>query len=87
MLKQERSCLEMVNGLKSKENQEVKVQKQIETDFALALVYFSKGTLNPSEAKEMTVEVLGQVDISSRELAHKGINWLAKETLRRKNII
>lgn len=63
-----------------------KVAERILFDLAIALVYFSKGKLNPQEAEKLAKKTLSEVDLDSPHLSHKGLNWIAKETLKRHKI-
>lgn len=65
---------------------EEKIAERVLFDFTIALVYFAKGTLNPQQAEELAKRTLLEVDLDSKYLAHKGLNWLAKETLRQHKI-
>ncbi|ANU11983.1 hypothetical protein BBH88_17840 [Planococcus antarcticus DSM 14505] len=73
--------------IKTSDTTKSKADTLIYQDFAMALIYFSKGKVNPDEARKITEDVLAKVDLTNSSIAHKGINWLAKETLKRRHIV
>lgn len=57
-------------------------QYTIESELAKALVRFSCGKISTEEAKAKAKEVASNFDLSNEMLAHKGINWYAKQLLK-----
>ena len=54
----------------------------LEKDLSLALVKFSDGKLNIKQSKILAKVAIKNIDFSlNSALAHKGINWYAKEIL------
>lgn len=53
----------------------------IENDLSKALVKFSYGKLNVIQANKLAKSVVPKMDFSNSALAHKGVNWYAKEIL------
>lgn len=53
----------------------------IEKDLSLALVNFSNGKISVPESVNLAREAMKNIDFSNSALAHKGINWFAKEIL------
>ena len=58
----------------------------IESELAKALVRFSFGRLSVDEAKEKAIVAAKNWDSTNEALAHKGLNWYAKQLLA-KNIV
>ncbi|GEL76582.1 hypothetical protein [Tenuibacillus multivorans] len=54
----------------------------IARELSIALVKFSKDNLSTEEAERIAEIVLEDIDLDNPTLAHKGINWLAKDILR-----
>ncbi|PEZ29499.1 hypothetical protein [Bacillus cereus] len=50
-----------------------------------ALVNFSEGKLRDSDAEKIAYVTIQNIDFSNSALAHKGINWFAKEILKKIN--
>lgn len=53
----------------------------MQRDFAVALVKFSSGALNSSVAEQISEQIIPKLDFNNSSLAHKGLNWYAKEVL------
>ena len=53
----------------------------IESELAKALVRFSFGRLSVDEAKEKAIVAAKNWDSTNEALAHKGLNWYAKQLL------
>lgn len=58
----------------------------IESELVKALVRFSFGRLSVDEAKEKAIVAAKNWDSTNEALAHKGLNWYAKQLLA-KNIV
>ena len=57
----------------------------VESELAKALVRFSYGRVNVGKSKEIAAKFAPVFEEESRKnwvLAHKGVNWFAKEILR-----
>lgn len=59
----------------------------IESELASALLYFSRGKLTAAEAGQKAREVAPNYDTNNEMLAHKGINWYAKQLLEKMQIL
>jgi cysteine sulfinate desulfinase/cysteine desulfurase-like protein len=55
----------------------------MESELAKALVRFSFGRITSEEARKKAKEVVPNFDSNNEVLAHKGINWFAKELLKK----
>ncbi|MBQ4058349.1 MAG: hypothetical protein IJD40_05400 [Lachnospiraceae bacterium] len=55
----------------------------IENELANALFRLSFGKLTVKQAQNKSKEVASNFDIDDDMLAHKGINWYAKEVLKK----
>lgn len=53
----------------------------IQREFAVALVKFSKGSLSVDVAESLSERVISKLDFNNSALAHKGVNWFAKDLL------
>lgn len=53
----------------------------VETELASALVRFSDGKMTVEEAEKKAKEVAPNYNLNDAMLAHKGINWYAKQLL------
>lgn len=53
----------------------------IESELASALFRFSYGKLTVEQAEKKAKEIAPNYDTSNEMLAHKGINWYAKQVL------
>lgn len=53
----------------------------LEKDLSSALIRFSEGRLNDSQSKSLASKAISKIDFSNSALAHKGLNWYAKEII------
>lgn len=53
----------------------------IEDDLSLALVKFSHGKLDINQSRDLARVAIKKLDFSNSALAHKGVNWFAKEII------
>lgn len=54
----------------------------VEKELATALYRFSYGRLSAQEAAEKAHVIAPKIDTSNPMIAHKGINWYAKQVLK-----
>lgn len=63
----------------------IKAKKQnilsIQRELAIALVRFSNGELSVGKAENLSKKVVSKLDFNNSALAHKGVNWCAKDLL------
>ncbi|WP_338657120.1 hypothetical protein V6B14_23105 (plasmid) [Sporosarcina psychrophila] len=50
-----------------------------------ALIYFSDGDIDNNSAMQIATHTLDSLDIKNPALSHIGMNWLAKEVLKKIN--
>lgn len=63
---------------------QAKVKNEFLTNqLAEALIKFSEKRLDSSKAYKIASVVLDKIDFSNPTLSHKGINWFAKDLLKR----
>jgi len=55
----------------------------VESELANALFRLSFGKLTYEQAEEKAKKTAPKFDINNKALAHKGINWYAKELLKK----
>ncbi|GGD07655.1 hypothetical protein [Pontibacillus salipaludis] len=55
----------------------------LKDELSEALVRFSEGKLSNEYAREIANITLQNVDFNNSALAHKGVNWFAKDLLRK----
>lgn len=53
----------------------------LEVELSLALTKFSNGKLDINKATEIAKGTMKNIDFSNSAIAHKGINWFAKEII------
>lgn len=53
--------------------------ESLEHELALAISKYSSGKLNYSQSKKLAEKSIQNIDFSNSALAHKGVNWYAKE--------
>lgn len=52
-----------------------------EKNLSNALVKFSQGKINNNRSKDLAKIAIKNIDLTNSALAHKGINWFAKEII------
>ena len=55
----------------------------VESELAMALFRLSFGKLTYEQAEEKARKAAPKLDLNNQVLAHKGINWYAKELLKK----
>lgn len=60
---------------------EKKTVTSIKDELSKALYRFSYGGLSTEECESIAVKYVSQLDFSKPGLAHKGVNWCAKEII------
>lgn len=53
----------------------------LQKDLSLAIFRFSYGKLSDNQSKGLAKKVIKNIDFSNSALAHKGVNWFAKEII------
>lgn len=53
----------------------------LERDLAKAIIKMSKGSVSIDVAESVANHVVPQLDFSNSAVAHKGVNWFAKEII------
>lgn len=53
----------------------------LERDLVKALLKMSGYSISISNAEEIANKVIGCIDFNNEAIAHKGVNWLAKEII------
>lgn len=59
----------------------------VESELANALILFSSGKLTVGQARQKAKEIAPNYDMDNEMLAHKGINWYAKQILKKMGIL
>ena len=60
-----------------------KINNSLTEELADALVYFSENTVTKEKADFMAKKTMESVNFDNPTLFHKGMNWLAKEVLKK----
>lgn len=71
----------MHKKMREKEQKEAQMRRRLTLDMERSLLFFSKGEMQPEEARGIATKVMSGIDIHNPVFGHKGPSWLAREVL------